>query len=154
MLVSVLLREKQFFVSVGPATQPASWLAHVACLRYDTTLGQHIGPPVALRRADGQLLTDWTQPVSRCVVDGEQLVVVLRTDQQQQQAGRHNDDRYELVRPIKDDTQQQRHDDDDGSDEDEGEDGWDEQTATTVDGTSNAATRYESSDSDDEVDVD
>lgn len=94
MLVSVLLKEKQFSISCGPATQPASWLAHVACLRYDSTLGQHLGPPVALCRADGEQIADWSLPLHSCVAHGEQLVVIVKGQQQQHEVG---EDDYALV---------------------------------------------------------
>ena len=106
MLVSVLLKEKQFFISCGPATQPASWLAHTACLRYDASLGQHLGPPVALCRADGEPIGDWTQPLHRCVKDGEQLVVTFA---QQAQQGEQRDDDYALTRPDEQQQSSRRH---------------------------------------------
>jgi len=136
MLVSVLLKEKQFFISCGPATQPALWLAHVACLRYDTTLGQHIGPPVALRRTDGDAIHDWTRPLHTCVTDGEQLVVELRGEREgQAQQG----DEYALSRPMEGD----EHDEGEEQSEDE-EEGWEEDGAA-------AKGREESSDSDEDA---
>ena len=122
MLISVLLKEKQFFISCGPATQPASWLAHVACLRYDTTLGQHIGPPVALRRVDGEKIVDWTQPIQGCVADGEQLIVVLRSEKD----GQQGDEDHELIRPIKDDERDEKEQLQYEEEEEEAEEGGDD----------------------------
>ena len=146
MLVSVLLKEKQFFISCGPATQPASWLAHVACLRYDSSLGQHIGPPAALRRADGENIPDWTQPLHKCVADGEQLVVLLRADQ-------HSDD-HTLLNTTRhsqhDETEhQQRGEMGDGREEEDS--GEEDDTGTAEDGAAAAMQSDSSDDSEEDV---
>ena len=136
MLVSVLLKEKQFFISCGPATQPASWLAHVACLRYDNTLGQHIGPPIALCRASGDKIDDWTRPLRDCVTEGEQLVVLLRREHE----GR--DDDCMSLRPSGDNERDEKEEEDEEAKEVGDEDGLERDEA---------ALASDSSDSEEEV---
>ena len=109
MFVHVTLRDKQFSISCGPATQPLRWLADVACLRYDGQQGKLLGPPVGLRSAKGAVL-DWDVRVKDALHDGDAVVVVLRRDVEEQMHQRTWSDRAA-----------EHEDDQDGDEEDEEE---------------------------------